>query len=171
MAYRKRLGGYANSDQLYEVYGLKPEVVVQLKMRCSLITLPKIEKISLQGASLDDLARLPYLTYNDARQLVAFRPKKGILRWQDLRKPLEFDSLKIEAEKINDFHAPFVKLSQVKIGMKHLKNIDLPNGCIFIIGEIELAYINNDSLNKIGQIDLESYKAIGIGFLCGNREN
>ena len=49
--------------------------------------------------------------------------------------------------------------------MKHLKNIDLPNGCIFIIGEIELAYINNDALNKIGQIDLESYKAIGIGGL------
>ena len=24
VAYRKRLGGYANSDQLYEVYGLKP---------------------------------------------------------------------------------------------------------------------------------------------------
>ena len=86
MAYRKRLGGYADSDQLYEVYGLKPEVA-QLKMRCSLITLPKIQKISLQGASLDDLARLPYLTYNEARQLVAFRTKKGILRWQDLRKP------------------------------------------------------------------------------------
>ena len=96
VAYRKRLGGYADSDQLYEVYGLKPEVVAQLKMRCSLITLPKIQKISLQGASLDDLARLPYLTYSEARHLVAFRTKKGTLRWQDLRKPLEFDSLKIQ---------------------------------------------------------------------------
>ena len=96
VAYPKRLGGYANSDQLYEVYGLKPEVVARLKMRCSLITLPKIEKISLQGASLDDLARLPYLTNSEARQLVAFLTKKGILRWQDLRKPLEFDILKIQ---------------------------------------------------------------------------
>lgn len=77
----------------------------------------------------------------------------------------EFDFMKLEREFIQDFFAPFVSESRVKIGMRHLQNIDLPNGCIFIIGEIELIQLPEASLNESGQLNLEYYEAVGISGL------
>ena len=47
--------------------------------------------------------------------------------------------------------------------MSHLKSIDLPNGCIFIIGQIEL--IRFPMKQKKGQINLETYSTAGISGL------
>ena len=77
----------------------------------------------------------------------------------------EFDRMNIKREFIGDFHAPFVADSSVKLGMRLLQNISLPNGCIFIVGEVELAIIPDSSINELGQIDLEKSDAVGISGL------
>lgn len=77
----------------------------------------------------------------------------------------EFDRMKIERENIEGFHAPFVKESAIKIGMKHLESIPLPNGCIFIVGEIELLDYPEEAVAEDGQIDLSSYDCVGISGL------
>jgi len=77
----------------------------------------------------------------------------------------EFDLTHLKREFIEDFFAPFVAESEVKIGMRHLKNIDLPNGCIFIIGEVVLIQLNEKLLNEKGQLNLEAYNAVGISGL------
>lgn len=81
------------------------------------------------------------------------------------RQASEFDRMNLEREFIADFHAPFVKESQVKMGMKHLQNIDLPNGCILIIGEVQLIQCPDDVVNEKGQLQLDQYDAAGIGGL------
>lgn len=75
----------------------------------------------------------------------------------------EFDMMKIEKESIGDFYAPFVKDSEVKLGMKHLKSLDLPNGCIFIIGEVQLVSIKEELVDEKGMLDLAKYNHVGIG--------
>ena len=77
----------------------------------------------------------------------------------------EFDVMNIEREFINDFHAPFVAESPVKIGMKHLESIDLSNGCIFIVGEVNLVQVPDESINNEGRINLEQYNGVGLSGL------
>ena len=96
VAYRKRLGGFVVEEQLDEVYGLKTEVLKRLKQRCSLISRANIQKIPLQTASLEELAQLPYLSYYEARRIIAFRTKKGNLSPMELGRIQGFDSLKIK---------------------------------------------------------------------------
>lgn len=81
------------------------------------------------------------------------------------KKDSEFDVMNIKKEFIDLFNAPFVKESSVKIGMKHLENIPLPNGCIFIVGEVFLIDLPEESINDEGQLDLASYNCVGISGL------
>lgn len=77
----------------------------------------------------------------------------------------EFDVMKLERAFIEDFKAPFVKASVIKIGMKHIQNIELPNGCIFIIGEVILVDFPEETVNEKGQLDLSTYNCVGISGL------
>ncbi|WP_339877418.1 flavin reductase [uncultured Algoriphagus sp.] len=77
----------------------------------------------------------------------------------------EFERMRIEQEYIADFFAPFVKESVVKIGMKHQESIPLPNGCIFVIGSVEMLVIPDHVVNGLGQIDLEGCSGVGISGL------
>lgn len=77
----------------------------------------------------------------------------------------EFDGMKIERAIISDFPAPFVKASAVKIGMKHLESINLPNGCIFIIGLVELLIAPDDCIDELGQLQLSDYNCVGVSGL------
>ena len=77
----------------------------------------------------------------------------------------EFERMKIEEEFIDDFHAPFVKKSSVKMGMKHFQSIPLPNGCLFVIGSVELLVVPDEAINDLGQLDLSLYACTGISGL------
>ena len=77
----------------------------------------------------------------------------------------EFDRMKLEKEYLGDFHAPFVKDSPVKIGMKHMDSIPLPNGCIFVIGTVEMLILPDQVINELGQLNLEGYSGVGISGL------
>ena len=78
----------------------------------------------------------------------------------------EFDILSIDKEN-SDFNVPFIKGSPVQIGMKLLKTIDLPNKCIFIIGEPEIILINDKIITSEGKINLSSGDIVGISGLDG----
>ena len=77
----------------------------------------------------------------------------------------EFDVMKLQREFKDNFWAPFVACSFMKIGMKFIESISLPNGCIFIVGEILLVQVPDESVNEKGQIDLSNFDAVGIGGL------
>ncbi len=77
----------------------------------------------------------------------------------------EFDVMHIKREHINGFKAPFVASSPIKIGMSHLETLKLPNGCLFIVGEIVLIQYPDEVVNHLGQVKLDLYKGVGIGGL------
>lgn len=81
------------------------------------------------------------------------------------RKDSEFEKMNIDKEFMEDFQAPFVKNSAVKIGMKYVESVALPNGCTFIIGSVELIICPDEALNELGQLDLETYSCTGISGL------
>lgn len=94
--YRERLQGYSQEAQLSEVYGLSEAVIVHLQDRCSIITKPTFNKLSLQNASLEELSKLPYLSYSEARKVVKLRTELNEIAFSNLHTIKGFDSLKIK---------------------------------------------------------------------------
>jgi flavin reductase (DIM6/NTAB) family NADH-FMN oxidoreductase RutF len=68
----------------------------------------------------------------------------------------EFEKCKLEAQYLNDFSAPFVKESKLKMGLKLQEVLDIKiNSCKLIIGSIEHLYCDEHALEKNGQINLQ----------------
>jgi len=74
----------------------------------------------------------------------------------------EFERVNLESVIVNDFFAPFVSESPIKIGLKHIDSLHLPNGCIFIIGEVVLIELPEEIIDQEGHLDLAVTKAVGI---------
>ena len=69
----------------------------------------------------------------------------------------EFDFCDLTEQHLEKFHAPFVKESNIKLGMKLIEDIALESSdCRLIIGEVEFVDIKKDFIEKDGQIDLET---------------
>lgn len=74
--YREQLGGFHSENQLLEVYGVKEDV--QLAIWDFFEFDPHIfKKIPINSASLEDLAAHPYVSYGEAKVLVAYRIQHG----------------------------------------------------------------------------------------------
>lgn len=75
--FRDRLGGFLVNEQLYDVYGLKPEVVQRTLLRYQVLHPPKVEKININTASVGELAKLAYIDFDLAQKIVSRREVKG----------------------------------------------------------------------------------------------
>ena len=72
IVYRARLGGFAASEQLMDIYGIDKE---RYSVFCDKVWADKskVAKLKLSEASADDLARNPYIGAYIARSIVKFR--------------------------------------------------------------------------------------------------
>jgi len=70
--YRNLLGGFVDSGQLAEVYGIDSSVV-RLILPMVTVTLDSVSPLVLDSASFGDLARHPYVGYEAARLITRYR--------------------------------------------------------------------------------------------------
>ena len=78
----------------------------------------------------------------------------------------KFDKNQSEFEHCNftewyaeGFQAPFVKESNLKIGLKFQESVPIKiNNTIMIIGSVEHIFVKEDAISKEGYIDLEKLK-------------
>ncbi|MBL6658448.1 MAG: flavin reductase [Flavobacteriales bacterium] len=78
----------------------------------------------------------------------------------------EFEKCHLTEEYVNDFPAPFVKESRLKMGMKFEESIPIEiNNCIMIVGSIQHLIVDDNAVDDNGQIDLQGLKSVGIGGL------
>lgn len=74
----------------------------------------------------------------------------------------EFDACHFTPEWIDGFPAPFVKESQIKIGMRFVQEIPIElNGTIMVIGQIEHLIIADHALQPNGNVALDQ-----VGDVC-----
>ena len=98
-----------------------------------------------------NLLENPYFTINSIeRQYIDKAHKSSGKYSKDIS---EFDELNIEKVYIDDYKAPFVKDSLIKIGLHKVEEIKLLNRCRLIVGKVELVVINNNILESDGNID------------------
>ena len=95
--FRNRLGGFLVNEQLYDVYGLEPEVVERALMRAKVLNPPQIEKININTASVEMLTKLIYLQKSVAVNIVSYRNSKGSIdSFAELTKIEDFPVKKID---------------------------------------------------------------------------
>lgn len=75
----------------------------------------------------------------------------------------EFERCGLTPSFINDFDAPFVAESQVKIGLKYEESIPIKlNDTILVIGKIEHIWLAENALDGNGYLDLENMNSVGV---------
>ncbi|MFT5820667.1 MAG: flavin reductase (DIM6/NTAB) family NADH-FMN oxidoreductase RutF [Crocinitomix sp.] len=78
----------------------------------------------------------------------------------------EFDACELEAEFLNDFPAPFVTESLVKIGLKHIETVNIQaNQTMMIVGEVQDIYLPKENIDDRGYLTLDAMNTAGIGGL------
>lgn len=90
-----------------------------------------------------------------------------VAHWASARwEGSEFEATGIESEYLNNFGAPFVKNSPVKIACSLLETQTLKvNQTIFLIGSIDSIYIEDHGLRVDGSLDLEKLKTVTVSGL------
>tara|TARA_B110000977_G_scaffold42556_1_gene57578 strand:+ start:18977 stop:19609 length:633 start_codon:yes stop_codon:yes gene_type:complete len=78
----------------------------------------------------------------------------------------EFEKCKLEAQYLNEFNAPFVKASKLKMALKLQEVVDIKiNSCKLIIGSIEHLHVDQEAIEENGQVNLQKLDAVAIGGL------
>jgi len=78
----------------------------------------------------------------------------------------EFDTCHLNPEFLEGFQAPFVKESQLKVGLKFIEEqLIKVNNTILVIGQIEHIFIPNEGLDLAGNVLLEKLNGVSIGGL------
>ena len=78
----------------------------------------------------------------------------------------EFEYCNFTEWYADDFASPFVKESNLNIGLKFQESVPIKaNNTIMIIGSVEHIFVKEDAINNEGFIDLEKLKSTGIGGL------
>jgi DNA uptake protein ComE-like DNA-binding protein len=87
LAQKEKLGGFVSMDQLKDVWGLSPEVILNLTNHFVVAKLPVLNKININDASLKELSQFFYFKYDLARQIVKYRSMNGDFKGiEDLTK-------------------------------------------------------------------------------------
>jgi len=95
--YRNKLGGFANTKQLLEVYGLDSSVVNLALSKFVLQDLNLLKRISINLLSSDSLAKHPYIGRKAAKILTNYRTQHGAYHSkEDILKSKALESDKIE---------------------------------------------------------------------------
>jgi DNA uptake protein ComE-like DNA-binding protein len=76
VTYRDLLGGFYSVNQLYEVYGLSPDVVNTFKPNIW-VDSSVIRRININLIGYDELKEHPYLTDYQAKSIIYYRSKQG----------------------------------------------------------------------------------------------
>ncbi len=73
VAYREKLDGFTADIQLYEVYGLKYEVVSKVLNEFTVKTPKEITKININSASASDISTIPGISFEQAKNIWEYR--------------------------------------------------------------------------------------------------
>lgn len=77
--YREALGGFASIDQVMEVYGLPPQLFDTISMYLTIDTAGLV-KMNINACTVEELKKHPYINWNTANAIVAYREKHGFYK-------------------------------------------------------------------------------------------
>lgn len=99
--YRKKIGGFLEDDQLYDIYNLKRVQVFEVKKEFTVKTKPNIDRLNVNEANASDLATIPFVTFDIARSIIDYRIlNEGIVNLDELLKIEGITAYKLDRIKL-----------------------------------------------------------------------
>lgn len=99
--YRKKIGGFLEDDQLYDIYNLKRAQVFEVKKEFTVKTKPNIDRLNVNEANASDLATIPFVTFDIARSIIDYRIlNEGIVNLDELLKIEGITAYKLDRIKL-----------------------------------------------------------------------
>ncbi len=99
--YRTKLGGFIHDIQLKDIYGLNYETREKILLEFAVKEKPKIEILSINQATILELAEIPYFDYELAREIADYRLLyEGIETFEELSVITSFPSGRIDRIKL-----------------------------------------------------------------------
>jgi len=78
----------------------------------------------------------------------------------------EFEHCQLTEEYLDDFSAPFVKESYLKIAVKYMEEYKIKSSnTIMVVGSVEKVYLPHDVVNEDGMINLDKLNTVAISGL------
>ncbi len=74
--YRELLGGFAQKEQIMDVWGIEKELYDQIKSQLK-VGEKQLKKININTCTIDELKQHPYIDYYVARSIVKYRQSHG----------------------------------------------------------------------------------------------
>lgn len=94
---KEKFGAFATIEQLQYVWGVKPEVYLEIQKRFFATENTAIHKIKINEASTKELAQFPYFNYKIAKEIITYRSMNGKIKTvEDLTKINGFPVEKIQ---------------------------------------------------------------------------
>ena len=95
--YRSKIGGFLSDIQLKDIYGLNFETRNAILDNFAVLTKPEVVKFHINSASILQIASVPYLDYELAREIVDYKNlHERITSFEELAKIKGFPSEKID---------------------------------------------------------------------------
>lgn len=95
--FRSRLNGFLVDEQLHDVFGLEYAVVKRILAEFTVKEKPVVVKININTASASDMATLPFISFNLAREILDYRLlHDGFKEIEELKKVEGFPAQKID---------------------------------------------------------------------------
>jgi len=103
--------------------------------------------------TLENILSSEFFTINHIKEGFLKQAHHTSARWSES----EFKTCGLTEEYLDDFSAPFVKESSIKLGCKLEEAIDVKtNGTHFIIGAIQFLHVPESNIGDDGFVDLEA---------------
>ncbi|MCP2028866.1 DNA uptake protein ComE-like DNA-binding protein [Flavobacterium sp. HSC-32F16] len=99
------LGGFVSMEQLGDVWGLSPEVIIELNKYFKVIVPANFKKIPINDASLKELSQFPYFKYSLAKQIVTYRSMNG--NFNNIEDLSKIKGFPVEKAKIISLYLEF----------------------------------------------------------------
>ncbi|WP_395052593.1 helix-hairpin-helix domain-containing protein [Flavobacterium sp.] len=92
-------GGFVSMEQMNDIWGLSPEVLLNLNKYFTISVLPNLKKIDINNASIKELGQFPYFRFPISKNIVTYRSMNGDIKIEDLAniKAFPVDKVKIIA--------------------------------------------------------------------------
>jgi flavin reductase (DIM6/NTAB) family NADH-FMN oxidoreductase RutF len=120
--------------------------------------------VTVRRDTYDNIKETDYYTINHVHGEFIEKAHQTSARFD--KDVSEFEACDISEQYLNDFIAPYVKESKVKIGMKLVEEIPIVhNGTILMIGEIVDIHLPDQCLEKDGNLDLNLVNDVCISGL------
>ncbi|WP_420934268.1 flavin reductase family protein [Alteromonas sp. A081] len=118
---------------------------------------------TVQRDSLDNIKQQGFYTLNHVNTQWADKAHQTSARYE--QDESEFDAVGLTPFFSDSFSAPYVKESEVNIGLKVAQHFSLLNNTEMVIGEIQEVFFAKDALDKDGYLDIEALNTASISGL------